>query len=240
MNDIKRPRRSAASGYARGEETRLRIIQAAIELFGEAGFEGASTRDIAQRAGVNAPALLYYFESKEGLYRTCAEYLADETLKVFEPVAKQAREDLDAGAPPDKLIEAFLAIQAAIADKMFAAPHKIDTRLFFAREQAGHEPSIASEVLQRRLRQPLNELCAAILARLTGRAADDPLTLARVLSLHGQLMVFHIARRSTLSLFGWKEIDKKNAALIKATVREQSKLLMESWVACADSDAKKQ
>ncbi len=67
MNDIKRLRRPSAGGYARGDETRLRIIEAAIESFGEHGFEAASTRDIAARAGVNAPALQYYFENKEGV-----------------------------------------------------------------------------------------------------------------------------------------------------------------------------
>ena len=64
MNQPKPLRRPLAGGYARGDETRLRITEAAIELFGEYGFDGASTRDIAARAGVNAPALQYYFENK--------------------------------------------------------------------------------------------------------------------------------------------------------------------------------
>ena len=57
MTETKRPRRSTEGGYARGEETRLRIIRSAIELFGEHGFVAASTRDIAAHAGVNAPAV---------------------------------------------------------------------------------------------------------------------------------------------------------------------------------------
>jgi len=35
-----------------------------MRLFGEKGYEGASTRDIAAAAGVNAPALQYYFDNK--------------------------------------------------------------------------------------------------------------------------------------------------------------------------------
>lgn len=41
MNTERRLRRSPESGYARGERTRHRIIEAAIELFGEHGFGGA-------------------------------------------------------------------------------------------------------------------------------------------------------------------------------------------------------
>src|SRR5881227_3297800 len=66
-------RRKTDSGYARGEETRARIIRTALALFGERGFDGVSTRDIAARAGVPAPSLQYYFENKEGLYTACIE-----------------------------------------------------------------------------------------------------------------------------------------------------------------------
>ena len=69
LSQTKRPRRPTVGGYTRGDETRQRIIDAAVKLFGEHGFAGASTRDIATAAGVNAPALQYYFENKEGVYR---------------------------------------------------------------------------------------------------------------------------------------------------------------------------
>ena len=35
---------AAEGGYQRGEETRARIIEAAVEVFGERGYDGASTR----------------------------------------------------------------------------------------------------------------------------------------------------------------------------------------------------
>ena len=56
------------SGYAKGEAARLRILDAALAAFGEGGFKGATTRQIAEAAGVNLPALKYYFGGKEGLY----------------------------------------------------------------------------------------------------------------------------------------------------------------------------
>ena len=53
----------------RGEDTRRRILAAALDIFAAEGYEGASTRHLAERAGVNLPAIQYYFGSKEGLYR---------------------------------------------------------------------------------------------------------------------------------------------------------------------------
>ncbi len=61
----------------RGEQARQQLLQAAIELFGELGLKGATTRDIAQRAGQNIAAITYYFNSKEGLYLAVAQYIAD-------------------------------------------------------------------------------------------------------------------------------------------------------------------
>lgn len=44
-------------------------MEAAAEEFAEHGFTGASTRAVATKAGVQHPALTYYFETKEGLWR---------------------------------------------------------------------------------------------------------------------------------------------------------------------------
>lgn len=49
--------------------TRDRILAAALDLFSERSFEGASTRLIAERAGVPQPLLAYHFGNKEELWR---------------------------------------------------------------------------------------------------------------------------------------------------------------------------
>ncbi|NPT43290.1 DUF1956 domain-containing protein [Paraburkholderia sp. 1N] len=229
MNTAKKLRRSPEGGYARGDETRHRIIEAAVDLFGEHGFEGASTRDIAARAGVNAPALQYYFENKEGVYRACVEALADEAWKTFEPVVEHAQKVLRENAGTAALIDAFIRIQEAIADTAFAKADHSGRRLFFAREQAGHEPESATQILAGRIREPLNHASAALVARISGRAADDPVTLIRTLSLLGQLVIFHVAHRATLSALGWKSIDAEKAEQLKSTVRGQTRMLLEQW-----------
>lgn len=230
MSATRRPRRSPEGGYARGDETRRRIIDAAIGLFGQHGFDGASTRDIAARAGVNAPALQYYFENKEGVYRACAETLADDSWHALEPSVMRARDALDRNAGTAALIDAFIDIQEAVADRMFMKQHaSADQRLFFAREQAGGEPDIGTKVLMARVRKPLNEVCAALLERITGVPAGDPLTLVRMLSLHGQLLFFHAAQNTTMQLLGWDDIDDEKAAFLKRNMRAQSRLLLEHW-----------
>jgi AcrR family transcriptional regulator len=229
MNEAKRLRRPSEGGYARGDETRRKIIEAAIGLFGQHGFDGASTRDIAARAGVNAPALQYYFENKEGLYRACAESLADESWQAFEPAVLRAREALARGADTEALIDAFIDIQSAVADRTFVKRREPDQRLFFAREQGGGEPEIGSEILRERVRTPLNEINAGLLERITGIPATDPRTVVRMFSLYGQFLLFYIARRSTLAMLDWDDIDAEKAEFLKESVAEQTRVLLQHW-----------
>jgi AcrR family transcriptional regulator len=59
------------------EDTRGRILVAARETFGERGFEGASVRDIAGRAGVDAALVHHYFGSKQRLFLAACEFPVD-------------------------------------------------------------------------------------------------------------------------------------------------------------------
>jgi AcrR family transcriptional regulator len=59
----------ANTRYRKGEETRHRILDAALEAFSEASFKAVTTRRISAAAGVSLPTLQYYFGDKEGLPR---------------------------------------------------------------------------------------------------------------------------------------------------------------------------
>src|ERR1700753_3130750 len=112
-------RHAIEGGYARGEETRARIVAAALRMFGERGFEAASTRDIATRAGVNAPALQYYFDNKEGVYLACVEYIVASVWDFMSEVASEAEEALAAKASDAELIEKFCAVQGKPREFIF-------------------------------------------------------------------------------------------------------------------------
>ncbi len=57
------------------QPTRDRIVAAATDLFSERSFDGATTREIAARAGVTQPLLNYHFRSKEELWQAAVDSL---------------------------------------------------------------------------------------------------------------------------------------------------------------------
>lgn len=54
---------------ANGEDSRERLLTAAVHCFADQGFADTSIRDVAARAGTNVASIRYYFGDKAGLYR---------------------------------------------------------------------------------------------------------------------------------------------------------------------------
>jgi AcrR family transcriptional regulator len=63
---------------AASEETRRLILDTALALFRERGFEETTIRDIASRAGLSLGAAYYYFKSKEAIVGAYYEYVQQE------------------------------------------------------------------------------------------------------------------------------------------------------------------
>ena len=100
----------SASGDARG-----RILAAARKSFATAGFEGASTRQIAADAGVAQSLLLYHFGSKDALWRAVIDQMFADLNGRVAVAARAARD----GSVRDRLlavIRAFIDLCAQDAD----------------------------------------------------------------------------------------------------------------------------
>jgi AcrR family transcriptional regulator len=75
---------------AKSEETRTRILNAALGSFRERGFEAATMRDIAESAGVATGAAYYYFPSKEAIVMDFYQRSCDEMQPKIEEALKEA------------------------------------------------------------------------------------------------------------------------------------------------------
>ena len=97
---------------ARGERTRRKILDGALEEFGERGFNDASIVGITQRAKVALGTFYTYFDSKEELFRALVR---DMSARVRDAVAPALSEAMDVFDGEQRALAAFLR---------FAAQHK--------------------------------------------------------------------------------------------------------------------
>ncbi len=72
----------------RSEETRARIIDAAVKLFSTRGFNAASVDDICEEAGISKGAFYHHFESKQALFLV----LLDGWLQTIDTVIEASKD----------------------------------------------------------------------------------------------------------------------------------------------------
>jgi AcrR family transcriptional regulator len=219
--DDGRRRRPAAGGYARGEETRARIIAAALDLFGTNGFGGTSTRMLAQRAGVTLPALHYYFDSKEGVYLACAEHIAGRMQAHLGASMGRIAQTLAQGRlSRAQLFELLIGFLDQFAD-LFLGAHELEKWvLFIIREQA--QPTSAFDLLFERMMRRVVAASAGLVARLLDRSETDAEVRIRTLALFGRIIFFRTAREATLRVLHWPDFDGKRLALVKKVLHAQA------------------
>lgn len=82
------------------EKNRALVLKAALKIFSNQGFRGATLDAIATEAGLSKPNLLYYFASKEEIHATLLEGLMDTWLAPLR--------DLRANGDPQQEVLAYV------------------------------------------------------------------------------------------------------------------------------------
>jgi AcrR family transcriptional regulator len=90
-------------------DSRAAILNAARSVFAQRGFEGASTREVAEVAGVNNAMIYYHFKDKEKLYRA----VLSDSFSAFECIWDHAifRSLASTREKVQKYVEEFIRFQ---------------------------------------------------------------------------------------------------------------------------------
>ncbi|CDG85009.1 bacterial regulatory s, tetR family protein [Janthinobacterium agaricidamnosum NBRC 102515 = DSM 9628] len=99
------------------------IVEQAVRVFAECGYEGTSIAVIAERVGLSKQNLMYYFPSKQALYQRVLDDVLDDWLARMETLADDHR-------PPQDLLRCY-----------------IQAKLRFSREQPWASRVYAMEVI---------------------------------------------------------------------------------------------
>ncbi len=222
-----RPRGS----YPRSEDTRRRLIETAISAFGELGFEGASTRLLAERAGVNLPAIQYHFGSKDGLYRAAVDHIAQYIEEQMAPVGSRVRAALAGDKKVSRrvlssllqdLLETFVLLVFG-GGKPGRRQHVESNQLFIARAEV--EQAQALESLYATMRRCVSEPCSVLVGKLIGQPAKSEQTRLRTVAIIGQATVFCCkpARRT----LGWDAFSGAHVRAVQKIVNQHTRAILD-------------
>lgn len=212
------------AAHQRGEDTRRRILETALELFAAEGFDSISTRRIAEHAGVHLPAIPYYFGSKEGLYRAAITHIGEQVLDTIAPIAARIQDCLESGTPTrtqviNLLCELVNAIVALFLDA--TRPDRENRCLFVARVEV--EDEAALDPLHEIMRKHLLAPASALVGRLLDRPPQDEQVMLRTLMILGQAKL--LGSRSVVRSLGWTAIDTDRLQAIQTMVNEHTRAI---------------
>jgi AcrR family transcriptional regulator len=215
------PARSTSRHYHRaqrdrGAETRLRLLDAALDVFGKYGFEGATTRQIARDADANLAAIVYHFGSKEALHRAVAEHVANHIQEInAKALAEAARPD--ATASPDAARAMLRHLVEHYTETLLGTADAERWARFIVREQM--QPTSAFDVIYRIMGNAVT-IGARLVAVALDRPEDDEIRL-RMFMMFGQVLIFRVAQALVLRRMGWQAIGAKERAEIKRLAIQQ-------------------
>jgi len=167
--------------------TRERLLESALGLFSQHGFDGVSIRDLAASAEVNVAAVNYHFQSKENLYREVLLHLMRDTRQT---ALAQIDEIIKRGGGTPDLAELIRAYAGSFFDKAMHV-HDGDSHLSpLIREM--HEFRSGAETLFAEVIIPVNQAFGRALA-LACPTLDQQRIKWIIASIIGQ--VIHLVMR---------------------------------------------
>lgn len=166
------------------DATRVRLIEAAGEIFADQGYQSATVRDICARAGANIAAINYYFGDKLGLY-----------VAVLRHVIGSAEQE-ELLSPAVGLDQPKQALRQFITRMLLHTCMAGERRAWHFRIMA-HEMAHPTEVLPRVVEEIIGPRYAAIrriISRIVGLPPDHETTRLCAHSVIGQVLHYVHAR----------------------------------------------
>lgn len=176
-----------------GETTRARLLEAATEIFAEAGYQQAKIRQICAQARANIALVNYHFGDKMGLY---TEVLRQS---VRSGHADLIQDVLDHGGPPEDILRGI--IKARIHG--MRAGSLSDRQFRIALQELAHPTPALTQVIEN-VTRPIYKRVLELIGGMIGLPPADEKTRLCAHSIMGQIMVYVLAGRVLKQL--WPEL----------------------------------
>jgi len=195
--------------------TKVRILEAAEQVFATKGFEGASTREIAAKAGVNISSLHYHWESKETLHFAVFQNVYNQLVGISRDSVRPATAR---GDSPRAVHEASVG---RVFDYFAANPNipRLLLRRILENEEFG-------DAIERDILLPSWK-------EFGGKKIRDVETQILILTLHSTLLLFTLDSQQYGHLLGGRISDPEIAKRLRAHLIQLSALLISAHPAAA-------
>ena len=214
----------------RGElGTRSRLIEAGLDIFGECGYTAATTRVIAERAGVNLAAIPYHFGGKEGFYQAVVAHITATVGARLAPVLEAIAARSAGGLRPTEAAALLEELFGGLVEFIVGSGEAPRFSRIILREQMS--PSKAFDTVYEGVMSPLLEAVAALMAAATDSGAPDRTVRLRALALLGQIFAFRFGRETAVRALGLSGYSTEETTEIRSVLLGQLRATLAGLVA---------
>ncbi len=207
------------------EETRRRLLESGLELFGGYSFDGVTTRNLTDRADVNLASIQYYFGGKKGLYLAVARHIVDQVSSWASPQISTIEKILR-DQDPDKraCFDLFTSFMDELLNHVLGNPESTRWMGIFLREQI--KPTAAFDILYEGIMAPINCCVCKLVGKLLDLPELDEETKLKSYALIGPLLIFHISRAEIVRTLDWEEYDAAAIEAVRKVIHDHSKAVL--------------
>lgn len=187
------------------EITRVTLVEAAIRLFAERGYDAVSTRDIADLAAANIGSIAYHFGGKPGLRLACAEHVIANISATVGPAFLRPLPPLS----PDQALETIERMMRVFTNFWMVSQGSQAFVNFILREML--VKGEVSELFYTVWMKPMHKRFCELFGIATGRDCNSHEVKIAVFSCIGQVFHFRVGQPLIMRRLEWDELGEREA-----------------------------
>lgn len=202
--------------------TRTALIDAAIRLFGERGYDAVSTRDIADLAAANIGSIAYHFGGKPGLRLACAEHVIANIAATVGPAFLRPLPPLTS----DQALETIERMMGVFTHFWMVSEGSQSFVNFMLREML--VKGEVSELFYSVWMKPMHKRFCELFGIATGRDPSSHEVKIAVFSFIGQVFHFRVGQPLIMRRLEWDELGEREAeCVVEGLVRNTRAIVLD-------------
>ena len=204
------------------EVTRITLVEAAIRLFGERGYDAVSTRDIADLAAANIGSIAYHFGGKPGLRLACAQHVISNIAETVGPAFLRPLPPL----APDDALETIERMMRVFTNFWMVSEGSQTFVNFMLREMLVQGE--VSELFYSVWMKPMHKRFCELFGIATGRDPCSHEVKIAVFSFIGQVFHLRVGQPLIMRRLEWDELGEREAEhVVEGLVRNTRAIVLD-------------
>ncbi len=198
------------------KDSKTKLLKAALKEFAKNGFNGATTRDIANKADLNISSIMYYFGGKKALYQAALELIVKDVNLLLEDMLEKYNGVKDKPKEASQLLKDLISrfLSILVDDNLSKDVKGIFILEYFM-------PSENFYILYEGLILPFHKKISRLMIIASNKRIKEKDALLYTFPIFAQLFMFSSRKGAICQLMNWSDIGEKERRQLLKSIDNQ-------------------